>query len=49
LKQFPNLSEETIKKLSSAEGFRNRAEIINGLSLEETKITPSLIDNIGRD
>jgi hypothetical protein len=35
--------------LSTAEGFRNRAGIINGLSLEETKINPaSLIDNAGK-
>jgi hypothetical protein len=46
LKQFPNLSEETIKKLSTAEGLRNRAAIIQDLPFEETKITPaSLIDN----
>ena len=50
MKQFPNLSEETIQKLSSAEVLRNRAAIINDLPLDELKITQtSLIDNAAKD
>ena len=32
---FPNLSKETLEKLSTPEGFRNREEIINNLSENE--------------
>jgi len=32
---FPNLSKETLLKLSTPEGIRNRNEIINSLSSEE--------------
>ena len=35
MKQFPNLSEETINKLSTIEGMKNRKEIIGSLSAEE--------------
>jgi hypothetical protein len=52
LKQFPNLSEETINKLKTVEGMRNRAEIIQSLPLDElkmNKITPAPLEYLTAD
>jgi hypothetical protein len=38
VKKFPNLSQETLEKLSTVEGLKNRAEIIESLSEDELKI-----------
>jgi hypothetical protein len=38
VKKFPNLSQETLEKLSTPEGLRNRVQIIESLSEDELKI-----------
>lgn len=38
VQRFPNLSQETLEKLSTVEGLKNRAQILESLSEDELKI-----------
>jgi hypothetical protein len=38
VKKFPNLSPDTLEKLSTPEGLKNRVQIIESLSEDELKI-----------
>jgi hypothetical protein len=42
MERFPNLSQETLEKLSTPEGLKNRKEIIASLSEDELKTNMSL-------